>query len=83
MVYIRPSAPVVTPTAVKPVGEPSHTSAEHPLASDAIVNEHLARPQVERRKQQDDRRQQRKDALLETRAGRDRRKSNPSISVSI
>jgi hypothetical protein len=83
MVYIRPSAPVVTPTVVKPVGEPSHTSAEHPLASDSIVNEHLARPQVERRKQQDDRRQQRKDALLETRAGRDRRKSNPSISVSI
>lgn len=83
MVYIRPSTPVITPTVVKPVGEPANMPNEHPLASDAIVNEHLARPQVERRKQQDDRRQQRKDAMLETRAGRDRRKSNPSISVSI
>lgn len=83
MVYIRPSAPVVTPTVVKPVGESSHAPEEHSLASDAIVNEYLTKPQVERRKQQEDRRQQRKDALLETRAGRDRRKTNPSISVSI
>ncbi len=82
MVYIRPSAPVIAPTAVKPVAESSHTPEEHSLAADTIVNEYLARPHVERRKQED-RRQQRKDSLLETRAGRDRRKSNPSISVSI
>jgi len=83
MVYIRPSAPVITPTVVKPVNESSHMPDEQSLASDVVVNEYLARPQVERRKQQEDRRQQRKDALLETRAGRDRRKTNPSISVSI
>jgi hypothetical protein len=83
MVYIRPSAPVVTPTAIKPVGELAHAQEEHSLESDVIVNEYLARPLVERRRQQDDRRQQRKDAMLETRAGRDRRKSKPSISVSI
>lgn len=83
MVYIRPSAPVVTPTVVKPVGESSHTSDEHPLASDAIVNEYVVKPETERRRQQNDRRQQRKDAMLETRAGRDRRKSKPFISVSI
>jgi hypothetical protein len=81
MVYIRPSAPVIAPTAIKPLAESSHAPEEHSLAADTVVNEHLARPQVERRKQ--DRRQQRKDALLETRAGRDRRKSSPSISVSI
>ena len=81
MVYIRPSAPVIASTAVKPVAESSHGSEEHSLAADTVVNEYLARPQVERRKQ--DRRQQRKDSLLETRAGRDRRKSSPSISVSI
>lgn len=83
MVYIRPSVPVVAPTVVKPVAEPNRAPDEDSLASDVIVSEYLARPQVERRKQQDDRRQQRKDAMLETRAGRDRRKSNPSISVSI
>lgn len=83
MVYIRPSAPVVTPTVVKPVGESFHAPEEHSLASDVVVNEYLARPQIERRQQREDRRQQRKDAMLETRAGRDRRKTNPSISVSI
>jgi hypothetical protein len=83
MVYIRPSAPVVTPTVVKPIHESAHKPDEQSMAADTIVNEYLARPQVERRKQQDDRRQQRKDAMLETRAGRDRRKTNPSISVSI
>jgi len=83
MVYIRPSAPVVTSTAIKPVGELNRAPEEHSLASDVVVNEHLARPQVERRKQQDDRRQQRKDSLLETRAGRDRRKTNPAVSVTV
>jgi hypothetical protein len=82
MVYIRPSAPVTSPTAVKPVGESAYQPKEHSLASDAIVNEYLITPQTERRKQQD-RRQDRKDALLETRAGRDRRKVKTSISVSI
>jgi hypothetical protein len=83
MVYIRPSAPIVTPTVVKPVGQSAHTPNEHSLASDSIVNEYLVKPETERRKQPQDRRQQRKDAILETRAGRDRRKSKPSISISI
>jgi len=83
MVYIRPSTPVVTPTAVKPVGESSHSSDEHSLASTTAVNEYVVTAETDRRKQRQDRRQQRKDALLETRAGRDRRKSYSSISVSI
>jgi hypothetical protein len=83
MVYIRPSVPVVTAAPVRPVGELAHAHDERSLASNVIVNEYLARPQVERRKQREDRRQERKDAMLETRAGRDRRKSKPSISVSI
>jgi hypothetical protein len=83
MVYIRPSAPVITTTPVKPVGEPSHAPEEHSLASDTVINEFVVKPESERRRQNQDRRQQRKDALLETRAGRDRRKGNPSISVSI
>jgi hypothetical protein len=83
MVYIRPSVPVITATPVRPVGESVHANEEHTLARDMVVNEYLARPQVERRKQRDDRRQQRKDALLETRAGRDRRKNKPTISISI
>ncbi len=82
MVYIRPSVPVITTTPVRPVGESVPAEAEHSLAGDVVVNEYLARPHVERRKQQD-RRQERKDALLETRAGRDRRKSKPTISISI
>jgi hypothetical protein len=48
-----------------------------------VVSEYLVRPHVERRRQKEDRRQQRKNALLETRAGRDRRKSKPTISISI
>jgi len=83
MVYIRPSVPVIATTVIKPVRELAHAHEEHSLENDVIVNEYLARPQSERRKKQDDRRQERKDAMLETRAGRDRRKSKPSISVSI
>jgi hypothetical protein len=83
MVYIRHIAPIVAPSVLRTVGEPVPVSAEHSVASDVVENEYLARPQVERRKQKDDRRQQRKDALLETRAGRDRRKSKPTISISI
>ena len=82
MVYIRPSVPIIAPPVVKPVAEPANAPNEHSLSADTVVNEYLTKPVVERRKQQD-RRQQRKDALLETRAGRDRRKNNPSISVSI
>ena len=84
MVYIRPSVPVISPLiAVKPVGEAAHAHEEHTLAGDVVVSEYLVRPQFERRRQKEDRRQQRKNALLETRAGRDRRKSKPSISISI
>lgn len=83
MVYIRPSAPIVSPTAIKPVGDSAHAPDQHALASDTIVNEFIVSPETERRRQQQDRRQQRKDALLETRAGRDRRKSNPAISITV
>ncbi len=83
MVYIRPSVPVVIPTAIKPVGESNRAPDQQSLASDVVVNEYVVKPETERRRQQEDRRQQRKDAMLETRAGRDRRKTNPSISVSI
>ena len=84
MVYIRPSAPIISPVvAVKPVGEAAHAHEDHSLANDVVVNEYLARPQIERRRKKEDRRQQRKNALLETRAGRDRRKNKPSISISI
>ena len=83
MVYIRPSAPVVTPTAVKPLSESSNTTQEHPLASETVVNEYRAASQPERRKPGSDRRQQRKDSLLETRAGKDRRKNKSSINISI
>ncbi|MET0357376.1 MAG: hypothetical protein ABW044_11390 [Cellvibrio sp.] len=82
MVYIRPSAPVATPTAVKPTGEVPAVNREHPLAADAPVDEFVLTPQTDRRKQKD-RRQQRKDALFETRAKRDRRKSSSTISLSI
>lgn len=82
MVYIRPSSPVVTPSVVKPTGEAPPINREHPLAADAPVDEYVVTPQTERRKNKD-RRQQRKDALYETRAKRDRRKSSSSISVSI
>ena len=83
MVYIRPSAPVVTPTSVKPTGEAPPINREHPLAADAPVDEFVLTPETDRRKQKEDRRQQRKDALFETRAKRDRRKSSSSISLSI
>ncbi|RYY76573.1 MAG: hypothetical protein EOO52_03455 [Gammaproteobacteria bacterium] len=82
MVYIRPSTPVVTPTSVKPAGEVPAINREHPLAADAPVDEFVLTPQTERRKQKD-RREQRKDALFETRAKRDRRKSSSSISLTI
>jgi len=82
MVYIRPSTPVVTPTAVKPTGDVPPVNREHPLAADAPVDEYVVTPQTDRRKQKD-RREQRKDALFETRAKRDRRKSGSSISLSI
>ena len=81
MVYIRPSAPVMPPAVIKPVAESSAYPEEHSLAADSVVHELVEKPLVERRRQ--DRRQERKDALLETRAGRDRRKGGPSISVSI
>lgn len=80
MVYIRPSAPVVASTVVKPIGDSDHTPAQHAPAGDTGANQAIKLPEQERRKQ--DRRQQRKDALLETRAGSDRRRNN-SISISI
>ena len=63
------------------MGDSAQASQEHSLASDTLVSEFVVQPETDRRKQQD-RRQQRKDALLETRGSRDRRKNN-SISISI
>ncbi len=83
MVYIRPSAPVATPTAIKPATGTPPVTGEHPLAGDSVPVEYVVTPQTERRKSDSDRRQQRKGNLLETRTGRDRRKSNPAISISI
>lgn len=88
MVYIRPSSPVVTPTAIKPLAESPHAPEEDSTTNDDAVSQYGVRPEavkpvVERRKQDQDRRKHRKDSLLETRAGRDRRKSSVSISISI
>lgn len=82
MVYIRPSAPVILSTAIKPAGSSSSSPEDHSLASDSVVNEYRAKPEQDRR-QQDDRRQQKRDALLETRAGKDRRKNRPSINIKV
>jgi hypothetical protein len=83
MVYIRPSAPVATATAVKPATGTPPVTGEHPLAGDSLPVEYKVTPQTERRRADSDRRQARKGKLLETRSGRDRRKSSPAISISI
>lgn len=80
MVYIRPSAPVLNPTAIKPVGDSAHTPDENSLASDVLVSEFIVTPETDRRRQ--DRRQGRANRLYETRSGKDRRKAS-AVSVTI
>ncbi len=80
MVYIRPSSPVITTSTLKPLTD----SPEKDLSSGGgvVANAYIAKPETERRKMQD-RRQARKEALLETRTGKDRRKNHASISIII
>ena len=90
MVYIRPSMPVISPSTVKPMGDstgqspgyqPQPQSQQPQAAPQEPASEYVVTSDTDRRKNPD-RRAQRKDAMLETRTGKDRRKSN-SISISI
>ena len=82
MVYIRPSSQLTTTQPVKPISGSQNAADQHQMANDPIVSEYIPGVHPERRKKQE-RRQAKKGALLETRAG-DRRKSDkPFISVSI
>lgn len=88
MVYLGPIQP--RPASVKVPSRPAATTAVSAYANEQQKNERSAGLDgtmppggIERRKQQD-RRNKSGSPLLETRAGKDRRKSpQPSISVSI
>ncbi len=87
MVYLGPIQP--RPVSVKMPSRPTATTAVNPYANEHQKNEHSAGLDaigppggIERRKQ--DRRNKSRDHLVETRAGKDRRKSpQPSINISI
>lgn len=87
MVYLGPIQP--RPVSLKAPSRPATTTAVNPYASEHPKDEPSAGLAavgppggIERRKQ--DRRSKSGNHLLETRAGKDRRKSpQPSISVSI
>ncbi len=87
MVYLGPIQP--RPVSVKMPSRPTATTAVNPYANEHQKNEHSAGLDaigppggIERRKQ--DRRNRSRDHLVETRAGKDRRKSpQPSINISI
>lgn len=89
MVYLGPIQP--RPVSVKAPSRPAATTAvsayanEHQKDDRSAGLDAVGPPRgVERRKQQQDRRNKSGAAMLETRAGKDRRKSpQPSISVSI
>lgn len=89
MVYLGPVQP--RPVSVKAPSRPSATTAvnayanEHQKGDRSAGLDAIGPPGgVERRKQQQDRRNKSGASMLETRAGKDRRKSpQPSISVSI
>jgi hypothetical protein len=87
MVYLGPIQP--RPVSVKVPSRPAATTAVSAYANEQQKNERSAglggvMPPggVERRKKQD-RRNKSAAPILETRAGKDRRKSQPSISISI
>jgi len=84
MFYIRPPSRIATPAAVKPIGTHDSVKEEDLAVSRASADApQLNIPVVERRKQRD-RRNESKDALLETRTRKDRRKSGtPSISITV
>ena len=85
MVYLGPIEP--RSLRVKNPGKPSEVrsiaqiSATHPLGEGEEIPEHSQSGFVERRKE--NRRQNNKSPLLETRAGKDRRKGNSVINVSV
>ena len=81
MVYIRPTAPVYNSPAIKPVVSSSSLHGQFSSEGDVIDSEYTAANFVERRKE--NRRQDKKGALLETRASRDRRNQNPRINVQV
>jgi hypothetical protein len=89
MVYLGPIQP--RPVSVKAPSRPAATTAVSAYANEHQKDERSAGLDaigppggVERRKQQRDRRNKSATAMLETRAGKDRRKSpQPSISISI
>lgn len=85
MVYLGPIEP--RSLRVKNPGKPSEvrsvaqSSAGYAIGEGEEVPEHMRPGFVERRKE--NRRQQSKSPLLETRAGKDRRKGNSIINVSV
>jgi hypothetical protein len=89
MIYIRPPIPVASGTAVKASGA-SLPVQEQPLAPDELVpgepsvaSSSAVNKYLERRKHKD-RRSESKDALLETRGSKGRRRSDkPSISILV
>lgn len=86
MVYLGPVEPrslrVKNPNSPSEVRAVAQSNAIHPADSHDEVPPPNPRPGfVERRKQ--DRRQAAKSAMLETRAGKDRRKGNSTISISV
>lgn len=89
MVYLGPIQP--RPLSVKAPSRPSATTAVSAYANDHQKDDRSAGLDaigppsgIERRKQQQDRRNKAGSSIIETRAGKDRRKSpQPSISISI
>ena len=85
MVYLGPIEP--RSLRVKNPGKPSEvrsvaqSSGAHSIGEGEEVPEHMRPGFVERRKE--DRRQKSKSPLLETRAGKDRRKGSSNINVSV
>ena len=84
MFYIRPPARIMPSTAVKPIGTNDDSVKEEELAvSKPEDAPFIPTPANERRKRRD-RRNASRDALLETRSRKDRRKSDiPSISITV
>lgn len=82
MVYIRPSTQLASTPSVKSVSASPVAASQHDVVNDPIVSEYIAGVHPERRKK-DERRQEKKGAMLETRAGDRRKADKPSISISI
>jgi hypothetical protein len=85
MVYLGPIEPrslrVKNPNSPSEVRAVEQSGASHAVVAREEVPPTMQPGFVERRKQ--DRRKNAKSAMLETRAGKDRRKGNPTISISV